>query len=54
MSLTSEAKQDVAWWLNNIDSATNDIYTQWSEEESELHINVLELKAVLFWYEISC
>ena len=75
MSLTSEAKQDVAWWLNTIDTATNNIYVQnpthcltsdaskigwgatfgttktggqWSEEESELHINVLELKAVLY------
>jgi len=28
MSLTSEAKQDVAWWLNNIDTATNNIYVQ--------------------------
>ena len=70
MSLTSEAKQDVA-----IGTATNNIYVQnpthcltsdaskigwgaifgttktggqWSEEESELHTNVLELKALVF------
>ena len=28
MSLTSEAKQDVSWWLNNIDTATTNIYVQ--------------------------
>ena len=28
MSLTYEAKQDIVWWLRNIDTALNNIYIQ--------------------------
>lgn len=75
MTLSKEAKSDIAWWRDNVCGSWNDIYipcpsitihsdaskSGWgavidfistggflSAEEQEEHINVLELKAILF------
>ena len=81
MSLSSNAKLEINWWLSNIDESVKVISHghpsitissdasligwggikevaktggHWSQDESKLHINVLELKAVLFTLQSLC
>ena len=81
ISLPLEAKRELQWWIDNVETATNpisrdppQIFVQsdasligwgavcdnvttggrWTAEESQLHINVLELQAAFFALQSLC